>query len=291
MYVKAAMKQIKILSFPKLSIPLKIPTLLLFVLGLYLGYLKYSAYQLENHQTLAIISAPKIDDIYFLDFRLLSNKLRPTEKYRIAKVVDITGDIITLVYGSLYYQRKHSAINSIKYGQLSYKDYFETKRYNLPLTKIRNMHQGEIIYLAKRPTRKKLYGNLVSPEIMKPAASPFIYGRSENIKGEAFLIEQHSEINFKTAFELFQQSSELGYVEGQINLAEMYINALYTPKNLNKALFWLKQASLQSSKAAILKYEIICKQVPECNIYNFFKELTNAGVNVKVRKLDFELTK
>ena len=71
----------------------------------------------------------------------------------------------------------------------------------------------------------------------------------------------------------------------------MYINGTHTEIDLNKALYWLKLASLQSSKPAILKYGIICKQVTDCNIYDFYQNLTDAGVNVKVRKLDFELSK
>ncbi|MFT5003505.1 MAG: hypothetical protein ACI952_001858, partial [Flavobacteriales bacterium] len=44
------------------------------------------------------LTSPKVDDIYFLDFRLLSENLRPNEKYRIVKVVDITSDIVKLIY-------------------------------------------------------------------------------------------------------------------------------------------------------------------------------------------------
>lgn len=82
----------------------------------------------------------------------------------------------------------------------------------------------------------------------------------------------------------------ISYVDGQINLAEMYINGKYVEKDLNKAIFWLEQASLQSSKPAILKYGIICKQVESCNIVDFYQELTTYGVNIKVRELDFNLT-
>ncbi|GAA5143872.1 tetratricopeptide repeat protein [Thalassotalea piscium] len=263
---------------------------LLLILLLIVLY-QYKTTKAEQNQSLAVISNPKINDIYFVDYRLLSDKLRPTEKYRIAKVVDITGDIVTLVYSALLYQRQNAAINSISYGQLRYSDSFETKRYNLPLSEIKNMYYNNVIYLAKRPVRKKLFGNLVGPEKPRAVSSHLIYGKKENITGESYLNERFSETNLASAFEYFQQSAELGYAQGQVNLAEMYINGRYVEIDFKKALFWLEQASLQSYKPAILKYGIICKQVSTCNLADFYHGLTNFGVNIKVRKLDFTLDK
>jgi len=264
---------------------------LLFFVLLYLGFLKYDSYKTEENQTLTIIENPKVNDIYFLDFRLLSNKLRPHEKYRIAKVVDITGDIVTLVYGRFFYQFQNAAITTIQYGHLSYKDYFEPKRYDISHNTIKNMYNEQAVYLAKRPIRNKLFGNLVGPEKVKEPIDYLTYGRKENIKGEAFLKEQFSETNLKTAFELFHDSSNLGYAKGQVNLAEMYINGQYVDKDFEQALYWLKQASFQSYKPAILKYGIICKQTRSCNLVDFYQELMDYGVNIKVRKLDFKLSK
>jgi len=290
MYVNGVITAKKTVNFKKLIRPLKTTTLLILLLIAYFSVMKYDAYKTEQHQTLAIIANPQVNDIYFLDFRLLSDKLRPTEKYRIAKVVDITGDIVTLLYGGFFYQRQHAAINSIQYGQLSYKDYFEPKRYDISHHTIKNMHSNQAIYLAKRPIRNKLYGNLVGPEKTRVLINPLIYGTKENSKGEAFLKEKFSETNLETAFKLFHSSANFGYVNGQVNLAKMYINGLYVEKDLALALYWLKQASLQSYKPAILKYGIVCKQVNSCNVIDFYQELTSAGVKVKVRKLDFELS-
>ncbi len=245
----------------------------------------------EQQETLAIIKKPKINDIYFLDFRLLSDKLSPNEKYRIAKVVDITGDIITLVYGGYFYQHQHAATNSIKYGQLSFKQYFETKRYNIPFKTIQKMYENHAIYLAKRPVRNKLYGNSVGLIADSIQGNYLTYGFKENAKGESFLADQYNENHYKFAFEYFTASANLGYVKGAVNLAEMYINGQYVDKNLQRALYWLKQASLQSYKPAILKYVIVCKQLSTCHVVDFYQDLLDAGVNIKIRSLDFELTK
>ncbi|ARD45527.1 tetratricopeptide repeat protein [Colwellia sp. PAMC 21821] len=273
------------LIFTKKS--LLIPVLL--CIAYYSYYVVYKSYQ-EKQQTLEIIATPKINDIYFLDFRLLSDKLRPNEKYRLAKVVDITGDIITLTYGGFYYPSHHAAINSIYYGQLTYVDYFEAKRFDYKHQQIQQKLNTGAIYQAMRPVRDKLLGQHVSPAQRKLRSSNFVPGRRDNLSGEAFLNERFSETNLQQAFELFTKSANFGFAKGQLNLAEMYINGQYIEKDLNKALYWLNQASLQSHKTAILKYEIICKQVSSCQIYDFFQNLIAAGVNVKVRELDTKFT-
>ncbi len=261
----------------------------MIILGLwYFSYLKYQSYQAEQAQTLAITSQPQINDIYFLDFSMFkaqfSAELKPLEKYRIAKVVDITGDTVTLRYGVFYYKQLSAAINSIRYGRLAFADYFAPKRYQYSHAELKNLHASSVISLAKRPVKDMLYGNSVSPEKVKYSASKLTYGKKENHKGEAFLKDKLSENNFELAFGLFQQSAQLGYPPGQVNLAKMYINGYLVKKDFDKALFWLKQASLQSYKPAILKYAIICKQVNNCYESDFYQELLESGVNIKVNK-------
>lgn len=262
---------------------------ILLCLAYYSYYILYKTYQ-DQQQTRAIVAAPKINDIYLLDFRILSSNLRPNEKYRIAKVVDITGDIITLMYGSFYYPSQHATINSIYYGQLSYKDYFEAKRFDYKHNQIKQKLASGAIYQAMRPMQDKLLGQRVGPEQREFHSNIFIQGRRENLTGEAFLNERFSETNLKQAFELFTKSANYDFAQGQVNLAQMYINGQYVEKDLNKALFWLNQASLQSHKPAILKYEIVCKQLSSCQIYDFFRNLVAAGVDVKVRKLNTTFT-
>ncbi|MCW8832357.1 MAG: SEL1-like repeat protein, partial [Colwellia sp.] len=79
------------------------------------------------------------------------------------------------------------------------------------------------------------------------------------------------------------------YAKGQVNLAAMYINGQHVEKDFEQALYWLKAASLQSHKPAILKYGIICRQVESCYLADFYQELTAAGVNIQVREMDFKL--
>lgn len=268
-------------------------TYLLFFAGLAVAlFLINHSWQTSSEQELNnynIVSAPKIDDIYFLDFRHMSNKLRPGQKYRIAKVVDITGDIVSLKYGSFFYKRHLAAHNTIRYGQLMYKDYFEPNPHNFHHEQLMEMLDNGVIYLAERPEHGKLYGKYIAPEKPVVRSSQYIYGKKEFHLGQAYLADYYSESQYYDAFTQFKQSAEIGFAEGQVSLAEMYVNGWFVEKDRKLAMYWLKQASLQSHKRAIMKYGILCEQVDNCYINDFYRELANSGVNIRVRNLEFKL--
>jgi len=262
--------------------------LALLALSLFI-YKKSTQSQQEDDASLIYLASPKVDDIYFLDFRVLSDSLRPKEKYRIAKVVDITGDTVTLLYGNVFYLRQQSLKDSIRYGQLRYKDYFEGKRYDLTLSELKQMHDSSAIYMIKRPEQNMLYGNYINEPKPELNSSLYIPGKRENLEGLSLLKANYLENNLEQAFERFSRSAQLGLAQGQVNLAQMYMNAQYVEKDLSQAMYWFKQAALQSHKAGVLKYVIVCRQVSYCQEGDFFQELTEAGVNIKVRAVDFKV--
>jgi len=260
---------------------------------LYFIVSKVNKSDIEQIETQRYLSQPSLNDIYFLDIKELTNNVRPKERYRVAKVVDITGHIITLRYGNLLYPNKQSVIDGIRYGQLRYHEYLEPKRYDFSLKSLHGLYEKGAIYKVKRPVHDVLYGNNVSPdknEIDKENPQIFIPGKREFIEANAVAKSKHIEDYIEQSFALWQQSAQLGYAKGQVALAQAYLSSEYT-KDLNLALYWFKQAALQSNKAGILKYEIVCKQVAQCNIVDFFQQLQSAGVNIKVREVDFSLSK
>ena len=248
--------------------------------------------KMHQHSVLTeqYLAAPKIDDFYFLDFRLFSENLRPKEKYRVAQVVDITGDVITLLYSDFFYYNQNMIEDSFRFGHLRYKDYFQPKRYDFTLKQLNAMYNSGAIYMAKRTVQGRLVGNTVKPDKTVYQSKLFVAGKRENNVGLAFLLEKNLETHAEFAFENFSRSAELGYPQGQLNLAEMYVNGQYVEKDLTRALYWFNQAALQSYKPAILKYDIVCKQVEHCDLYDFYQNLINSGVNVKVRSLGVKLT-
>lgn len=158
---------------PKLSISLDKLVLLTFLLVIvYFGYGRYASHKTEQTKASALILAPQVNDIYFLDFGLFSDKLalkhkyklELKNKYKLAKVVGVTGDNVALVYGRFFYQWQYAVVNSIEYGDLSNNDYFTQIPNYIPFRKIKEMQSNGAIYLVKRPIRNKLYGNFVSSE-------------------------------------------------------------------------------------------------------------------------------
>ncbi len=276
-------------NYTNLNSSLMVKLLVLTVVIILLVSQFNHAEQVENASA-EYINTPQINDIYFLDFRLLGRTLRPKEKYRLAKVVDITGDIVTLQYGNMFYLRQQSLKDSIRYGQLRYRKYFESKRYDFPSEQIKAMWHSGAIYLVKRPVLNKLFGNFVSPDKEHVTSGLFIPGKRENLSAMSLLKSHYIEDNLSQAFELLQQSAQLGFAQGQVNLAQMYLNGQHVEKNFHQALFWFKQAALQSDKPGILKYVIVCEQLPSCDLAAFYQILISAGVNIKIREMDVKLS-
>lgn len=251
---------------------------------------KYQQHHHEQSLTEQLVLSPKIDDIYFLDFRLFNESLRPKEKYRIAKVFDITGDIITLRYGDLLFPSKHKAADSIRFGQLRYNEYFQPERFNFSHQEIQALRSAGAIYLVKRPWQNKVFGNFISPATPPENSSTFILGKKEYLSGDAYFEDPYDEQGLHKAFQYFTQSATLGFPKGQIRLAQMHLEGLATDKNLDLALYWLQQAALQSNKRAIIKYGIVCQQVESCNLVDFYQFLIESGVNLKVREMPVKLS-
>jgi len=152
-------------SSPILSLSLnKLVFITCLLVALYFAYQRYSLHNTEQAEASVLVLTPKINDIYFLDFRFFSDKLAHKNKYKLAKVVRVTDDNLVVVYGRFFYQWQYAVINSIEYGDLRNHDYFTLIPDYIPLNKLQEMQQNGAIYLVKRPIGNKLYGNFVSPE-------------------------------------------------------------------------------------------------------------------------------
>ena len=148
---------------PKLSISLNKLVLLIFLLiALFFLYERYEQYKAEQEEASLLILNPKVNDIYFLDMRLINDKLDRKNKYKLAKVVRVSDDSVAIVYGNFFYQWQYAVVNSIKYGELSNNDYFTPIPDYIPFSQIKEMKSKGAIYLIERPIKNKIYGNIVS---------------------------------------------------------------------------------------------------------------------------------
>jgi hypothetical protein len=140
----------------------KLVILCCLLFGAYFGYEKYAFHSDEQEEASTLILTPQVNDIYFLDLRLLGDILELKHKYRLAKVVSVTGDNVALVYGRVFYQWQNAVVNSIKYDDLNNNDYFKLIPDYIPFNEIKEMRSSGAIYLVKRPIHNKLYGKFVN---------------------------------------------------------------------------------------------------------------------------------
>jgi hypothetical protein len=241
----------------------------------------------ENQQTNEYLAAPKINDFYFLDLSLLPDGAAYQEPFRLAKVVDITSNVVSLTYSGMAYSRKSSLENTIRSGQILAARYFGLKRYDFTVEQLQNMEQTGAVIKVKRGVNNWLYGMVVINPIAVSSSNVIHLGPRHNNIGLAFLQSTYLKDYQQQAFKHFSQSAEHNYARGQFNLAKMYLSGQYQGQtnnkpNLAKALFWFKESALQANKAAIEKYTIICRTVSYCKVSDFYQELITAGVNLRI---------
>ena len=116
------------------------------------------------------------------------------------------------------------------------------------------------------------------------SSSVFIPGKKENFAGLEYMKFAKDNGKAELALEKFEESADLGFAKGQVNLAQMYLNGTAVDKDLHEALALFKEASLQAHEPAILKYAIVCQQVESCEIADFYQELVKSGVNIEFTK-------
>jgi len=262
----------------------KLISSLLFVSTLVVGLVLYKDLESSN-VTKAFIAEPQINDLYYVDFRKIKDNLRPNEKYRMAKVSDITGDVVTINFSSYFYMQEHELNEAIRYAQLRYDKFFQENRNNYKISELQEMMASGAVTLARRPINNMLDGNVVIPDTQFESSSVFIPGKKENLTGlEHLKYAKKYPVRAEEALEMFEESAELNFAAGQVNLAQMYLNGTAIDKDLYESLAWFKKAALQSYEPAILKYAIVCQQVESCMVSDFYQDLVKSGVNIEFTK-------
>jgi len=255
----------------------------IFLMLALLGYFYFSNIQ-QGSESQQYIAAPKVNDFYFIDFREMADDLRPNQKYLIAKVVDITGDIVSIVYGSVFYNYQRSLESSIRKSRAVTNNYFARKRIEFSHQQIQALYKSGAILRAMRPVGNKLFDAFVIRPVRIGTGNTYYPGSIENTSGLAFLAATYQDNYEQHAFDKFKLSAEYGFAQGQINLAELYLSGRYGEDGIEKALYWLQQAALQSNKQAIDKYLIVCKNNVSCDANRFYQILTEEGVNYRFER-------
>jgi len=257
-------------------------------LGLFLLlFVMLNWWQSQQEQTRVvqnIVSYPQINDFMLLDYRKLSGNTRPHEKFRIAKVIDITGETVSLAYGNFYYRHQSSFREAIASGQTRAFSYFGKSSHNFKVSELEDLFSQGGIVKAARPQGNMLFGNFIIHDTGYKVGSTYIPGERQYASGLAFEQATYLQEYEVKALAKFEESAYLGFALAQIKLAELYLEGDVLETNLNKALYWLELAALQSYEKAIKKYAIVCNQTKSCDLNAFYQRILDAGVNLTVNK-------
>jgi len=253
----------------------------------------FSEEQKKYRQSQVYINAPKVNDFYYLDYRNTAGDRRQHHKYRVAKIVDITGGIISFSFGNYFYPLKKSLKDAVLFGQSTNFDYFEKQRQNYSSVELNSLFEQGFIYRVVRPEfnyigqNRAVYmidGQAVTNPTVAKEKWFFIPGKRENAQGLAILEAAHIENRYDKALERLKRSAELGYAPGQTNLAELYLtfNGSEEARDVQTAAYWLFQAALQGYQPAVEKYRVICELEQACQIEDFYQALNEAGTNINM---------
>ncbi len=256
-----------------------------FLIVLFLSFY-FSEEQKQHRQSQVHLNAPKVNDFYYLDYQKTVGDFRPQQKYRVAKIVDITGGTVSLVYGNYFYPLKSTLGKGVSLGQTRRHDYFEHKRHNFSYAELDKLFQQGFIYRVVRPelnyigrnmSAYMIDGNVVSEPELVEQEWRYVPGKRQNTQAMAFLKATYIEDRFDKAFALLKRSAELGYAPGQTNLAELYLTGIEGTRDVETAVHWLFKAALQGYQPAIEKYRVICQLEEACQIADFYQALNEAG--------------
>lgn len=261
-----------------------------FLIVLFLSFY-FSDEQQQFRQSQTHLDAPKVNDFYYLDYQKAVGEFRPHQKYRVAKIVDITGGTVSLVHGNYFYPLKSTLNNGVSLGHTVSDEYFENKRHHFSNSELDKLFQQGFIYRVVRPefnyigrnmSAYIIDGNVVTePEIVEQEWR-YIPGKRENTQAMAFLKTTYLEDRFEKAFVLLTRSAELGYAPGQTNLAELYITGIEGQRDVESAVNWLFKAAVQGYQPAIEKYRVICQLEEECQIEDFYQALKDSGTSFTI---------
>ena len=240
-----------------------------------IAYWQYDQYR-ERVLTQEYLSTPHVNDFYFLNNQKLLENQRPNQNYRLAKIVSIGKDVVSLVYGRFTFQNENMLKKDIQSGMVIDSRYFSKEQNIFTFQQLQQLLSEEAILLIKRPQANILYGSLVINNTIKVSKGTSL-ARFYNNKGEAYMRISHVQESLNNARKNFLRAAELGFTPAQINLSRWYLNE----GKLDRALYWLKLASYKGDKTAINLYLANCPKVEKCDGRQFSQDVTALGFSLK----------
>jgi len=235
-----------------------------------LSYWQYNSYQADSLSK-EYIESPKVNDFYYINQKGIDDKIPHNKKYVLGKVVSLTPNTVSLVFSRFLFENKSSLANDIRSSKVIGAEYFNKKHHVFTRDKLINFYQNDTVLSVLRPKNSKLFGTLVLTSNL--SANKKVKGYSENRIGLSFMLDADNKASLEDAERFFLESANQGYVQGQLNLARLYLDTNKT----DKALAWSKIAALKGYDLAIEFYTQHCSSSDDCDIATFNAELIEAG--------------
>ncbi|WP_057832178.1 sel1 repeat family protein [Colwellia sp. TT2012] len=235
-----------------------------------LSYWQYDKYQ-ASFLSKEYIESPKINDFYYIDQTSINDKIIPNKKYVLGKVVSLTPNTVSLVFSRFLFENESSLASDIRGAKVLNDKYFNKKHHVFTREKLINLYQNETVLLVLRPKNSKLFGTIVlTPNL---GVNRKVEGYRENKIGLSFMLRADIKVNLEDAERFFLESANKGYVQGQLNLARLYLDS----NKINQALEWSKIAALKGYDLAIEFHTKHCSVSEDCDVAAFNAELIEVG--------------
>jgi hypothetical protein len=240
--------------------------MLVLILVAGLSYYGYQARKLSQQQVVqAILTEPKVNDFFFIDYYRFDVKTHPKYRYTVLKATAVENDIVTLQVGNVLKSRQGNAHDQIKSDRAILDGFFSSRQLTLSTAELAELSAKDIIYEVRRPKNLAIDGWLV---IAPQQPKMFVYKvNQDNQDGiSMFRGENGYYRDYIGAFEAFTRAAQNKDAAGQHNLAEMYRDGLGTKRDVVQALFWFEQAAKQGYSTAIEQYKLLCQKDLNCEL-------------------------
>ena len=235
-----------------------------------LSYWQYDKYQ-DNLLSKEYIENPKVNDFYYINQTSINDKIPPNKKYVLGKVVSLTPNTVSLVFSRFLFENESSLASDIRGAKVIDAKYFNKKHHVFTREQLINFYQNDTVLLVLRPKNLKLFGTIVLTTNI--GVNRKVEGYRENRIGLSFMLDADNKESLEDAERFFLESANKGYVQGQLNLARLYLDS----NKINQALEWSKIAALKGYDLAIEFYTQHCSLSEDCDVAAFNAELIEVG--------------
>lgn len=228
----------------------------LFVIALIvIAYFAHSLFENKQQQA-EFLSSPKVDDVLILDMGHLIKDRKYQAQYRVAQVLQVDDETITLKQGSYTYRKKRGAERAIKLDSLMLNNYFRPALLSFKKSELSALYDKGAIDEIYRPTDIYVMGGIVRYRAA-PEHIPYRLKVSFNQFNQEGL-RAYSDRDLVEARRLFTLAAEQGHDFGQYNLADMLEYGEGGSVDLAGAYKWYKSAAEQNNLKAKAALESFC---------------------------------